>query len=276
MGDNRIIFELIFLWLYLVIGLPLAAQKVCGAEIEKNNYFPDTKALFVRIQVCRENWFDDDLVFDWGDGQADTFPRIVSLNLGDGYLLDTYHGWHTYDSTFSGYVELGILEEEIMETYSNVDYTQGVSFLLRDSMLIYSVEEEPYENHNENQGPRMEPDGIVVYDGGILSKELRMYQYPTEPDTLGIRLFSFPVAGYSEPAPSTELYVEGGILYWDQPLVPGVFAIASRAREMRFTDNPIYPDQWTLVSTITKAFTILVELEGERRVVVVQRKLVVE
>ncbi len=237
-------------------------QSVCGIDIEKSDFFPENKKLYVRIQVCRENWHKDELIFDWGDGQVDTFQRIGSLNAGNGFLVDIYNGNHEYPADFEGYTELRILGEEIMDDYTNVDDEQGLAFTFVDSMLIYSDGNDPLLDHNAYIGPRSNTLGVCVYEGGIFVESLLMYQNPVKPDTLGFYLAPFPTPGYVPLGDEQEHYVAEGLMFWDSPLVPGMYAVASKAREMRPTDNPNYPDSWTLISTITKAFTILVDSAG--------------
>jgi hypothetical protein len=245
--------------IFLKVNSVFFAQSVCGAEIEKRYFYPTSQRLQMRIQVCRSEPPVDHILFDWGDGYMDTVPRYSTLNAGGGYIIDLYFTEHYYDVDTAQYVELKLHAGMVIDDFANVDYTMDTNFVLTDSFYVYSEEYSPHLGIMENFGPRMEYLTPTTYTGIEWDENMLMYQMPPEIDLLTFSRGEFPVVGYTPPAPIEELYVEGGIMYWEYPLEPGKYAVAGKVRELKYTDNPLYQEPLILVSTITKAFMIIVD-----------------
>lgn len=250
-------FVLAFLLFYAFTALQ--AQAVCGAEIEKEHYFADEQKLIVHIQVCRKGDPVDSVAFDWGDGQIETLNRVSSYNAGDGYLIDFYRGNHYYLAGTNEYVELALHAGQLIDDFVNINEEENNVFILKDSVLIFSEDHSPLLGYAYNEGPHMEILSPSYYEAAGWYESFIMAQAPFDFDSLSYQLAAFPVDGYILPASHEELYMYSNVIYWDHPLVPGKYAIAVKLRELEWTTNPFYNQQWTMLSTITKAFTIIVD-----------------
>lgn len=254
----------IFFLLLLHCCNKLYSQKVCGGEILKVDYFPIEHRLLVDIYICREQNSKDSLIFDWGDGHIDTLIRYAFVNADENHVLNYYSGIHFYDTTLSDYVVLRVLNEEVEEGFLNVDYNQNTTFTLSDSIFIYDVANSPQTTIQVNEGP-LGPwgtIGIQNYTSSLQEILLTMTDglIFKAGDSLVYSIDSFPVAGYMPPASEDEFYLESpGILLWDTPIQAGKYAVGAKVREMTLATNPIYEEHRILFSTITKAFTIVVD-----------------
>ena len=237
----------------------LSAQGVCGAEIEKRYYLPDEGILNVRIQVCRMGAPVDHVVMDWGDGTQDTIITNGAY-VGSDYFINMYFATHDYTPGESRHVELRLDAGAAAPGFKNIAYSTSNRFVLTDTVFFYTEETNPELPGAANLGPWMEIQDPVWYEASdTWFTSLQMGQDVFEPDTLTHEMTVFPVAGFEPAAPETELYVEQGLLRWYYPEEPGRYAVGVKVRELRFTNNPIYPGPWTMVSTITKAFTVIVD-----------------
>jgi hypothetical protein len=247
---------LVFLLMNLSI---LQAQAVCGAEIEKQYYFGNTQQLYVKVQVCRQGSPVDFLPFDWGDGHLDSLPLSGTIGAGNGYIINFYLGIHQYEPGINEYVELKITPGQIIDDFVNMEEEASSDFVMKDSILIFTSENSPIIGITDNESPDMAILSPTNYEQEGWYESLQMYQVPYDFDSLSYALADFPVEGYFPPATNGELFIdEYGIMYWDRPLVPGKYAVAAKVREVKWTSNPVYNQQWTMVSTITKAFMIIV------------------
>lgn len=236
------------------------AQAVCGAEIEKQYYFGNTQQLYVKVQVCRQGSPVDFLPFDWGDGHLDSLPLSGTIGAGNGYIINFYLGIHQYEPGTNEYVELKITPGQIIDDFVNVEEEASFDFVMKDSILIFTPENTPFIGYTDNDGPDMAILAPTNYQAEGWYESLQMYQVPYDFDSLSYALADFPVEGYFPPATNGELFIdEYGVMYWDRPLVPGKYAVAAKVREVKWTNNPTYNQQWTMVSTITKAFMIIVD-----------------
>lgn len=250
---------------FILLSYPIKidAQAIAGAEIFKKTYNSVSKKLKIRIEVTRASVSKDFVLFDWGHGQIDTIPLASSYNDGPFFVIDHYNGEHYYDLEDSTkYYVLSFIEDQIISDFSNVNYSYDNTFRLTDSILIFNEGESPDVFTSLNIGP--DPNSIDVDTfscSGIVEYGLD-YNIALGEDILEMELSQFPVNGYLPPAPPEELYVVPGLLVWDRPLVQGKYALATKSRELRGVNNPIYMDvigSTMMVSTITKAFTLVVD-----------------
>jgi|GEM_PF-3077122 len=237
----------------------ICLQNVCGAEIEKEYYFANQQKLVVEVQVCREGNSVGTVSFDWGDGEVEDFALIGSYNAGNGYVIDYYRGNHIYAAGTNEYVELVLRAGQLTDDFVNVNTEENNAFVLRDSVLIFSEDLSPLVGYAYNEGPYMEILSPSYYEAEGWYESFIMAQAPFDMDSLSYSLTDFPADGYSFPANNEELFMYSNVMYWDRPFLPGKYAVAVKLREVRWTTNPFYNQQWTMLSTITKAFTIIVD-----------------
>ncbi|MEL7220690.1 MAG: T9SS type A sorting domain-containing protein [Bacteroidota bacterium] len=241
----------------------LYGQKVCGGEILKVDYFPIEGRLFIDVCICRAQDSKASILFDWGDGTMDTLPRAASIFPDPDHVLDFYLGTHFYDSTINEYLIIRVLEEEVAEGFINIDYNEDRSFLLSDSILIYNEASIPHQVVNEGPVGAFGVLGIQNYGDPDPEILLTMFDglFPGfGGDSLIYSIVPFPVEGSLPPAPPDEFHVdEYGLLLWDTPVEAGKYAVAAKVREMTTSTNPIYEEDKILFSTITRAFTIIVD-----------------
>ena len=218
--------------LFLLVLLPgnsLKSQGVCGAEIEKQEYFPNSGRLYVRIQVCRRNAPLEYVVMNWGDGTKDTIITNGAFT-GNDYFINMYFATHDYTPGESRHVELRLEAGEVAQGFNNIDYNAATHFILTDTLFLYTEETSPELSGASNLGPWMEIQDPVRYEASDdWFTSLQMGQDFFEPDTLTHEMTAFPVEGFEPAAPETELYVEQGLLRWYCPQEPGRYAVGPLA-----------------------------------------------
>ena len=227
----------------------LSAQGIIGAEIVKNV----TSFTAISVEIYRIGEPSPFIIFDWGDGILETIPISSS---GSGTIngivrIDKYYSTHQYDTT--GYISIGFIDSFLLPGVSNIPNSELVSIRLGDTILVSS------------DFPNNSPD-FHSYQTQIWFEENKVkHRVPfgidwlIPGDFIKAELIPFPSEGFYYPEAFNTLEINGQILTWDQPLVPGLYALGYQFREYRpIAENGIIVDT-ILLSTTLRAMMINID-----------------
>ena len=255
-----IIFSLLF-FLLQIYAVPLAAQRIYGAEVYKEVLIDDVN---IEAWVWRQGGSKPFILYDWGDGSPlDTVPLIYSQYLGffegEDYYLNSYQGSHNFDT--AGVYVMGFQDSFLVDDIVNIEDSGNKLIEVFDTVAIYSqfthslaINETP--RFFTQQGNIREMDGNIEFPINLESIDFLGELYRGE-------LAPFPSEGYSVPAASDSIYMShpaGLKMIWDDPIAPGRYAVGIVVREWRQNSQSGELDTFFL-STTMRAMTMLVTEE---------------
>ncbi|MEL7247952.1 MAG: T9SS type A sorting domain-containing protein [Bacteroidota bacterium] len=208
--------------------------------------------------TAREN-----ILLDWGDGQADSLELIFTGIYPDqGILADYYQGTHTYD-TF-GYMVYEYRDSFLVDDVLNIPNSGQQPLILSDTVLVFDLDGAPFINPAtasiEGMFPATSLESFTLQPDGEIIKALDYWRItdPTLPPyTVDFQVY--PLTGATLPAATDRIGVlDNRNFSWLRPPAASRYALSFHTRQLFNTNNPYYDNvvdanRQLLINTLTRS-----------------------